>query len=60
MMSLVRLREWLGNERGAEVAEWVLWAGGIAILAGAIYLAVAGQLPGAVSNIMGSIGSSGS
>ena len=25
------------NEQGAEVVEWVLWVGGIAVLAGAMY-----------------------
>ena len=60
MIGLVRLREWTTNERGAEVAEWVLWAGGLALLAGAVYLAVAGQLPGAVGNVMSGISGSGS
>ena len=60
MMDLDKLREWCGNERGAEIAEWVLWVGGIALLAGAIYLAVAGQLPGAVGNIMSGISGAGS
>jgi hypothetical protein len=60
MRDLVRLHELIGNERGAEIAEWVLWVGGIALLAGAVYLAVAGQLPGAVGNVMSGISSSGS
>lgn len=59
-MDLERLLDWTGNERGAEIAEWVLWAGGIALLAGGVYLAVAGQLPGAVGNVMSGISSSGS
>jgi hypothetical protein len=30
----------INNEEGAEVVEWVLWVGGIAVLAGAIYTVV--------------------
>jgi hypothetical protein len=60
MMSLVKVGEWLGNERGAEIAEWVLWAGALAALAGVIYFAVSGQLPGAIGNVMNGISSSGS
>jgi hypothetical protein len=60
MPDLVRLRQWLDNQTGAEVAEWVLWAGGLAMLAGAIYLVVAAGLPNAVGNVMSGISGSGS
>jgi hypothetical protein len=60
MMNLVRLRGWVGNERGAEIAEWVLWAGSLAVLASTIYLAVATQFPSTVANIMSGISSAGS
>ena len=60
MPDVATLRQWVTNERGAEVAEWVLWAGGLALLAGGIYLVVAGGLPTAVANVMSGISSSGS
>lgn len=35
--------------------EWVLWVGGIAILAGTLYTVVSSALSGTVQNIVGNI-----
>ena len=43
------------NEQGAEIAEWVLWSGGLASVAGALYAIVATTLPSTVLSIMASI-----
>jgi hypothetical protein len=53
--AIVLLRQRIGNERGAEIVEWVLWVGGIAILAGTLYTVVSGALSNTVTNIMGGI-----
>jgi Flp pilus assembly pilin Flp len=43
------------NEQGAEIVEWVLWVGGIAILAGVLYTTVSGALNTKVSAIVNGI-----
>jgi len=53
--AIVLLQQRIGNERGAEIVEWVLWVGGIAILAGTLYTVVSGALSNTVTNIMGGI-----
>ena len=45
----------IDNEEGAEIVEWVLWVGGIAILAGVLYLTVSGSLQNTISTIVGGI-----
>ena len=55
MKSIKLLRERVGNERGAEIVEWVLWVGGIAILAGTLYTVVSGALTNTITNIVGGI-----
>ena len=45
----------VNNEKGAEVVEWVLWVGGIAVLAGVIYGVVNTALQGKVNAIMNTI-----
>jgi Flp pilus assembly pilin Flp len=45
----------INNEEGAEVVEWVLWVGGIAVLAGVIYGVVSGALSTKTTDIMNSI-----
>jgi hypothetical protein len=45
----------INNEEGAEVVEWVLWVGGIAVLAGAIYAVVNNSLSTKTTDIMNSI-----
>jgi len=45
----------INNEEGAEVVEWVLWVGGIAVLAGVIYTAVSGSLSNKTNTIMNTI-----
>ena len=52
-MELLRAR--VNNEKGAEIVEWVLWVGGIAILAGTLYTVVSGALTNTVTNIVGGI-----
>jgi hypothetical protein len=49
------LRQRVSNEKGAEIVEWVLWVGGIAILAGTLYTVVSGALTNTVTNIVGGI-----
>jgi Flp pilus assembly pilin Flp len=49
------LRQRVSNEKGAEIVEWVLWVGGIAILAGTLYTVVSSALSGTVQNIVGNI-----
>ena len=58
-MSLLKLLK-VNNEKGAEVVEWVLWVGGIAVLAGVIYAAVHTALQGRVSTIMNQVAPVGS
>jgi hypothetical protein len=49
------------DQRGAEIAEWVLWVGGVALLAGVIYTVLSGQLNSTASNILSNLSiSSGS
>jgi hypothetical protein len=55
MKSIKLLRERVGNEKGAEIVEWVLWVGGIAILAGTLYTVVSGALTNTITNIVGGI-----
>ena len=55
MNTIKMVREQVANEKGAEIVEWVLWVGGIAILAGTIYGVVSGALTNAVTNIVGGI-----
>ena len=50
----------VNNEKGAEVVEWVLWVGGIALLAGVVFGVVNGALGGKVNAIMNTIGPVGS
>ena len=49
------LQQRVNNEKGAEIVEWVLWVGGIAILAGALYLAVSGALTNTVNTVLNGI-----
>ena len=49
------LQQRVNNEKGAEIVEWVLWVGGIAILAGALYLAVSGALQNTVNSVLNGI-----
>ena len=49
------LRQRVSNEKGAEIVEWVLWVGGIAILAGTLYTVVSGALTTTVTSIVGGI-----
>ena len=51
-MAIVKL---VSNEKGAEVVEWVLWVGGIAVLAGVIYGVVSSGLSTKANAIMNSI-----
>ena len=44
------------NEKGAEVVEWVIWVGGIAVLAGVIYSVVNSALSAKINDIINSIG----
>ena len=55
MNTITLLRERLGNEKGAEIVEWVLWVGGIAILAGTLYTVVSGALTNTITNVVGGI-----
>ena len=50
----------VNNEKGAEVVEWVLWVGGIAVLAGVIYTVVSGALVTKTNAIMNTIAPVGS
>ena len=45
----------VSNEKGAEVVEWVLWVGGIAVLAGVIYGVVSSGLSSKANDIINSI-----
>ena len=49
------VRQLVKNEKGAEIVEWVLWVGGIAILAGTLYVTVSGALSNTVNTIVGGI-----
>jgi Flp pilus assembly pilin Flp len=49
------LRRRINNEKGAEIVEWVLWVGGIAILAGTLYTVVSGALTTTITNIVSGI-----
>ena len=43
------------NEQGAEVVEWVLWVGGISVLAGAMYSIVSTALSAKANSIMNQV-----
>src|SRR5262249_29403111 len=49
------LGQQVNNEKGAEIVEWVLWVGGIAILAGALYVVVSVALTNTVNTVVGGI-----
>jgi len=51
------LGERIGNEQGAEIVEWVLWVGGIAVLASAMYTVLSGALTTVATNIIAGMGS---
>ena len=53
-MTLLKLLK-VNNEKGAEVVEWVLWVGGIAVLAGVIYGVVNTALSTKTNAIMNTI-----
>ena len=53
---LVKIHELIGNERGAEIVEWVLWVGAIALMTGVIYTTMSSSLQNAVNNILSSVG----
>ena len=50
-----KLQQRINNEKGAEIVEWVLWVGGIAILAGTLYTVVSGALTNTITNIVSNI-----
>ena len=49
---LEMIRQRISNEKGAEIVEWVLWVGGIAILAGVLYTTVSGALQNTVNTVV--------
>jgi hypothetical protein len=51
-MSLLSLRALISNEDGAEIVEWVLWVGGVALLAGVLYATLSTSLNAAVLNFI--------
>jgi hypothetical protein len=55
MSAMELIRQRFGNEKGAEIVEWVLWVGGIAILAGTLFTIVSGQVTNLATNIIGGI-----
>ena len=55
MKAFMDLVKMVNNEQGAEVVEWVLWVGGIAVLAGVIYAVVSSGLSTKTNEIMNSI-----
>ena len=55
MSAIELIRQRFGNEKGAEIVEWVLWVGGIAILAGTLFTIVSGQVTNVATNIIGGI-----
>ena len=55
MHLVAMLRQRVNNEKGAEIVEWVLWVGGIAILAGTLYTVVSGALTNTITNIVSNI-----
>ena len=48
---LEMLQRRIDNEKGAEIVEWVLWIGGIGVLAGVLY----GVVSGALTTLVGTI-----
>jgi hypothetical protein len=58
MLALMVLR--VDNEKGAEVVEWVIWVGGVAVLAGVIYGVVSSALSSKTNDIMNLIAPVGS
>jgi Flp pilus assembly pilin Flp len=46
------LRQRMVNEQGAEIVEWVLWVGAIAVLAGTLYTVVSGAVSNLATNII--------
>jgi hypothetical protein len=50
------VQQQVSGEQGAEIVEWVLWVGGIAILAGTLYAVVSGALSNLTTNIISAMG----
>ena len=56
MTFLETIQRQVSGEQGAEIVEWVLWVGGIAILAGTLYTVVSGALSNLATNIISNMG----
>ena len=56
MTFLEAVQQQVSGEQGAEIVEWVLWVGGIAILAGTLYTVVSGALSNLATNIISGMG----
>ena len=56
MTFLETIQQQVSGEQGAEIVEWVLWVGGIAILAGTLYTVVSGALGNLATNIISGMG----
>ena len=56
VMWLGKVHQLITNEEGAEIVEWVLWVGGIAIIAGVVYNTVSVALSNTVNTIMHGMG----
>ena len=50
------VQQQVSGEQGAEIVEWVLWVGGIALLAGTLYTVVSGALSNLTTNIISGMG----
>jgi hypothetical protein len=60
MTQLEKVRQQVTGESGAEIVEWILWVGGIAVLAGSLFALFSGSFTTLATNIMGSVGAVGS
>lgn len=55
MMFLESLRRRIDNEKGAELVEWAIWIGAIAVVAAAVWTGLGPAISGKVSSVISSI-----
>ena len=57
MMYVKGLQQLIGNEKGAELVEWAIWVGALAVVATAVAAGIGTPIINAVSGIVAGIGS---
>lgn len=58
MVQFEVLRKIVGSEKGAELVEWAIWVGAIAVVAAAASAGLGPAISGAIGGIISAIGGS--